>query len=69
MSPADMLILKELVEDRLANLVEQLPPLLQTIIQRLLSGEVALQVARSLGIESKRVYRAMDWLKRKIIER
>ena len=58
---------KELVEERLIDLIGQLPEMLQTIIKLLLEGEQAIHIARRLRVEPKRVYRAMDWLRRKIM--
>jgi RNA polymerase sigma factor (sigma-70 family) len=68
LSPGDGLLLKELVEERLAYLVDQLPALLQRIIRLLLDGYATGQIANCLGVERKRVYRAMDWLRKKIQE-
>jgi RNA polymerase sigma factor (sigma-70 family) len=66
LSPESMLMLKELVEDRLEDLIRQLPELLQIIIRRLLDGHSAAAIAHDMGLEQKRVYRAIYWLKGKI---
>jgi RNA polymerase sigma factor (sigma-70 family) len=68
LSPEETVILKELIEDRLLNLIGQLPDLLQTIIHLVLAGECVTVIANRLGVEQKRVYRAIEWLKRKICE-
>jgi RNA polymerase sigma factor (sigma-70 family) len=68
LSPEEMFLLKELVEERLVYLVSQLPTLMQEIVRLLLSGATTGEIAHRLGVEPKRVYRAMDWLKRKIRE-
>jgi RNA polymerase sigma factor (sigma-70 family) len=68
LSPVDQLIFKELVEERLDDLIRQLPVLLQNIVDLLLEGNSGIQVAVQLGIEPKRVYRAIEWLKRKVLE-
>jgi RNA polymerase sigma factor (sigma-70 family) len=65
-SPQDALLLKELVEERLTHLIEQLPSLMQEIIQLLLHGATVAEIAHRVGVEPKRVYRAMDWLKKQI---
>jgi RNA polymerase sigma factor (sigma-70 family) len=67
-SPTDALLLKELVEERLVHLVSQLPAMMQKIIQLLLGGATTGAIAQRLGVEPKRVYRAMDWLKKQIRE-
>ena len=41
--------------------------LLQNIVDLLLEGNSGIQVAMQLGIEPKRVYRAIEWLKRKVV--
>jgi RNA polymerase sigma factor (sigma-70 family) len=66
--PSKALILKELVEERLAVLIEQLPQMLQEIVRRLLQGKGVAQIAAELSIEPSRVYRAMQWLREKIAE-
>jgi RNA polymerase sigma factor (sigma-70 family) len=68
LSPEEALILKELVEDRLVDLVSQLPTLMQKIVRLLLDGAKTWEIAHRLGVKPKHVYRAMDWLKRKIRE-
>jgi len=68
LSPLELVILKELVEERLEDLIEQLPILLQNIVDLLLEGNNGIQIAMNLGIEAKRVYRAINWLKRKVAE-
>jgi DNA-directed RNA polymerase specialized sigma24 family protein len=68
LSPAEVVILKELVEERLEDLVAQLPDLLQGIVELLREGKNGNEVAESLGVHPKRVYRAMDWLKRRVME-
>jgi RNA polymerase sigma factor (sigma-70 family) len=68
LSPADALLLKELVEDRLEDLVNQVPPLLGAILKHLIQGNNSAEIAHGLHLEPKRVYRAMEWLRRKIIE-
>jgi len=68
LSPDDAVVLKELVEERLINLVGQLPTMMQKIIRLVLSGAMAGEIAHRLGVEPKRVYRAMEWLKMKIRE-
>jgi RNA polymerase sigma factor (sigma-70 family) len=68
LSPQEALLLRELVEERLVHLVSQLPTTMQRIIRLLLDGAKADEIAHRLGVEPKRVYRAMDWLKKKIRE-
>ncbi len=68
LSPLETLLLKELVEDRLEDLVSQVPPLLGAILELLLQGFTSAEIAHRLKLETKRVYRAMDWLKSKIME-
>jgi DNA-directed RNA polymerase specialized sigma24 family protein len=67
-SPFEATVLKELVEDRLRSLVQQLPSLLRSLIDLLLKGNNGLEIAGQLGVEPKRVYRAIDWLKKKVME-
>jgi DNA-directed RNA polymerase specialized sigma24 family protein len=67
-SPDEMLIFKELVEERLEHLIQQLPVLLQNVVDLLLEGNSGIEIAVLLGIEPKRVYRAINWLKSKIME-
>jgi RNA polymerase sigma factor (sigma-70 family) len=67
-TPEEELILKELVEDRLNNMLRKLPSLLQDIINLLLEGNSGIEIAVQLGLEPKRVYRAIDWLKRKVLQ-
>jgi len=67
-SPCEALILKELVEDRLANLIRQLPALLRQLVDLVLKGNTGHEIADQLGIEPKRVYRAIAWLKEKVLE-
>jgi RNA polymerase sigma factor (sigma-70 family) len=66
LSPLDAMILNELVEERLNDLIEQLPVLLQNIVDLLLEGYSGIKIAVQLGIEPKRVYRAIEWLRRKV---
>jgi len=68
MSPYDSLVFKELVEERLADLIDQLPKMLQIIIHRLLEGKNTDEIATELGVNPKRVYRAMAWLRKTIME-
>jgi len=68
LSPEEAFLLKELVEERLVYLVSQLPTLMQKIVRLLLGGATTGEIAHRLGVEPKRVYRAMDWLKKKIRE-
>ena len=68
LQPDEILMLKELVEERLVDLIGQLPSLLQQIIQSVLQGEAGVQIASRLGVKPKRVYRAMEWLRMKILE-
>jgi RNA polymerase sigma factor (sigma-70 family) len=67
LSPADALLLKDLVEDRLKDLVERVPPLLGAILKLVLEGYNGIEIAGRLGVEPKRVYRALEWLKDKIM--
>jgi DNA-directed RNA polymerase specialized sigma24 family protein len=69
LSPQEEAVLRELVEERLQNLIRQLPSLLQDIVALLLEGNSGLEIAVELGIEPKRVYRAIDWLNRKVLEK
>jgi RNA polymerase sigma factor (sigma-70 family) len=68
LSPLEALLLKELVEDRLEDLVNQVPPLMRAILELLLQGNNSAEIAHRLDLEPKRVYRAMEWLKGKIME-
>jgi hypothetical protein len=68
LSPHEILLLKELVEGRLEDLIDQLPTMLQEIVRFLLQGHTGISLAHQLGVEPKRVYRAMEWLKRRITE-
>lgn len=68
LSPEDVLMLKELVEERLDDLIHQLPIMLQHIVVLILRGHNGLQIAHRLHVDPKRVYRAIAWLKRKILE-
>jgi RNA polymerase sigma factor (sigma-70 family) len=68
LSPADALLLKELVEDRLEHLMKQVPPLMAAILELLLQGYNSVEIAHLLGLQPKRVYRAMEWLRNKILE-
>ena len=68
LAPEEALLLRELVEDRLLDLVDRLPTMMRTIIQLLLAGATTGQIAHRLQVEPKRVYRAMEWLKKKIRE-
>jgi DNA-directed RNA polymerase specialized sigma24 family protein len=68
LSPQELAWLKECVEEKLVRLVEQLPRMLQFIIRRLLEGHLACDIAKELGIEVKRVYRAIAWLQKKTCE-
>lgn len=68
LSPDEALLLKELVEERLDALIRQLPRMMQRIIELLLVGATTAEIADHLGVEPKRIYRAMDWLKKKIRE-
>jgi RNA polymerase sigma factor (sigma-70 family) len=65
-APDEAALLRELVEERLARLVEELPSMLRQIIQLVLQGANGAEIARRLGVEPKRVYRAIHWLKEKI---
>jgi RNA polymerase sigma factor (sigma-70 family) len=67
-SPCEALILKELVEERLDNLIRQLPGLLRQLVDLLRKGNNGHEIADQLGIEPKRVYRAIAWLKEKVME-
>jgi DNA-directed RNA polymerase specialized sigma24 family protein len=67
-SPCEALILKELVEERLHDLIGQFPALLQEIVLLVLRGDNGHEIAGQLGMESKRVYRAIAWLERKVME-
>jgi RNA polymerase sigma factor (sigma-70 family) len=67
-SPEEALLLKELVEEQLVHFINQLPMLMQRIVRLLLGGAMTSEIAEQLGIEPKRVYRAMEWLKKKIRE-
>jgi RNA polymerase sigma factor (sigma-70 family) len=67
-SPSEALILKELVEERLQDLIRQFPAMLQAIVHLLLEGNNGHEIAGQLGIEPKRVYRAIAWLERKVME-
>ncbi len=68
LSPSEVVLLKELVEGRVKDLIDQLPHMLQEIVGLLLQGYTGISLAHRLGVEPKRVYRAMEWLKRKIKE-
>jgi RNA polymerase sigma factor (sigma-70 family) len=68
LSPEEALLLKELVEERLVHLVRQLPTMMQRIVELLLGGAMTGEIAHRLDVEPKRVYRAMEWLKKKIRE-
>ena len=68
LAPDEALLLKELVEERLCHLIGQLPSMMQKIIELLLGGATTAEIADHLGVEPKRVYRAMEWLKKKIRE-
>ena len=67
LSPAEALLLKELVEERLEDLLERVPPLMAAIIELLLQGYNGVEIARRLGLEPTRVYRAIEWLRNKIM--
>ena len=66
LAPDEVLILKEVVEERLHEFALQLPEMLRMIIKLLLSGQNGIQISDQLGVGPKRVYRAMAWLKKKI---
>jgi hypothetical protein len=68
LAPEEALLLKELVEDRLAHLLNQLPLILRGMIELVIAGHSVTEIARLLQQKPKRVYRAMEWLKRKILE-
>lgn len=68
LTPEEAYLLNELIHDRLADLIRQLPELMQQIIKLVLQGATAGEIADRLGVESKRIYRAMDWLRKKIRE-
>ncbi len=68
LSPADALLLKELVEDRLDHLMNEVPPLMAAILKLSLQGYLGTEIAAQLGLEPRRVYRAMEWLRKKIME-
>jgi RNA polymerase sigma factor (sigma-70 family) len=68
LSPDEAVFVKELVEERLVYLVSQLPTLMRRIIELLLAGATTAEIAHQLSVEPKRVYRAMEWLKKKIRE-
>ena len=57
-----------LVEERLVYFVNQLPTLMQKIVRLLRGGATTGEIAHRLGVEPRWVYRAMEWLKRKIRE-
>ncbi len=67
LSPAEALLLKELVEDRLEDLLKRVPPLLAAIIELLLQGYNGVEIAHRLGVEPKRVYRSIEWLRNEIM--
>jgi RNA polymerase sigma factor (sigma-70 family) len=66
LTPDEIVMLEELVDDRLMDLIEHLPEMLQSIVKMLLRGNNGMEIARRLGVEPKRVYRAIAWLKKKI---
>lgn len=66
LAPAELLLLKELVEDRLADLLEQVPSLLQEILLLLLAGQNTTEISAQLDLEPKRIHRSVQWLKRKL---
>jgi RNA polymerase sigma factor (sigma-70 family) len=68
LSPDEALLLKELVDERLTYLVSQLPTMLQQIIRLLLDGAGTKEIAGQLRVEPKRIYRAMEWLRKRIRE-
>jgi hypothetical protein len=67
LSPEEAYMLKELVEERLEDFIDQLPEMLQMIVRLLLKGAMGDAIAYRLGVDPKRVYRAIGWLKKKII--
>jgi RNA polymerase sigma factor (sigma-70 family) len=66
--PDEDSLFRELISERLDALIEQLPALLQDILTLLMEGKSAVQIAVTLGVEVKRVYRAIGWLERKVFE-
>jgi RNA polymerase sigma factor (sigma-70 family) len=66
LSPEEAFMLKDVVEVHLAELLEQLPTMLRQVVELLLQGMNGQEIARGLGVEPKRVYRAMAWLNRKV---
>ncbi|HMF17132.1 MAG TPA: sigma-70 family RNA polymerase sigma factor [Gemmataceae bacterium] len=67
-SPHEALILKELVQDRLDDLIRKLPSPLRPIVKLLLEGYSGAEIAHQLDIEMKRVYRAIGWLKKQVMK-
>lgn len=67
-SAEEALLLKELVEDRLDDMIRQLPRLLRPIVKLLLEGYNGPEIAHQLDIDMKRVYRAIDWLKKQVMK-
>jgi len=66
--PEEALLLKELVQDRVEHLLTKVPAALGAILELLLQGYNGVEIAHRLGMESKRVYRSMDWLRSKVME-
>jgi RNA polymerase sigma factor (sigma-70 family) len=67
LSPEEIYLLKELVEERLEDFIGQLPDMLQTIVRLSLKGATGDEIAHGLGVDAKRVYRAIEWLRKKIM--
>jgi RNA polymerase sigma factor (sigma-70 family) len=68
LSPCELLMLEELVAERLQNLLMQLPRFLKEIVQLTLDGHNSAEIAWRLRMEPKRVHRALDWLSKKVRE-
>jgi RNA polymerase sigma factor (sigma-70 family) len=68
LSPEEALLLKELVEERLVDLLDQLPSTLREIIQLVMRGHNVQEIAHKLNLDPKRIYRAIGWLNRKVLE-
>lgn len=51
LSPEEAYMLKELVEERLEDFIDQLPEMVQTIVRLLLKGAMGDDIAQRLGVE------------------
>jgi DNA-directed RNA polymerase specialized sigma24 family protein len=67
LSPEDLAIFNELVDERLDHLLGQLRMLDRAIVQLVLRGQLGVAIAARLGLNPKDVYKRIKWLKNRIL--